>query len=48
MLLVNGMFTVAALQIVAEVVLVITGVGFTVTVTVCVLPVQPAAFGVTV
>lgn len=47
---VNGIFTVPPLQIVAELALVITGVGFTVTVTVCAVPVQLPAdeVGVTV
>jgi hypothetical protein len=39
-LAVSGMFTVAALQIVAVDALVIVGAGFTVTVTVCGVPVQ--------
>ena len=47
---VNGILTVPPLQIVAEDALVIAGVGFTVTVTVCALPVHPPPLdvGVTV
>ena len=50
MLLVNGTLTVAPLQIVAVLALVIAGVGFTVTVTVCGVPAQlpPVEVGVTV
>ena len=40
-LLVNGMLTVSPLHIVAELTLVITGVGFTVTVTAVLGPVHP-------
>ena len=49
-LLVNGMLTVPPLHIVAELALVITGVGFTVTLTVCSAPMQLPALevGVTV
>ena len=49
-LLVNGMFTVPPLHIVAELALVIAGVGFTVTLTVCPAPMQlpPIEVGVTV
>jgi hypothetical protein len=48
-LLVNGMLTVPPLQIVAEEALVIVGAGLMVTVTVKLLPVQPAPdVGVTV
>ena len=49
-LLVNGMFTVSPLHIVAELALVIAGVGFTVTLTVCPEPIQlpPLEVGVTV
>ena len=49
-LLVNGMLTVSPLHIVAELTLVITGVGFTVTMTVCPEPMQlpPMEVGVTV
>ena len=49
-LLVNGMLTVPPLQIVAELALVIAGVGFTVTLTVCPAPTQlpPIEVGVTV
>ena len=42
------MLTVPPLHKVAEVVLVITGVGFTVTVAVCAVPGQPPAVGVMV
>ena len=49
-LLVNGMDTVPPLQIVAVLGLVIVGGGFTVTVTVCEVPIQPSGVevGVTV
>ena len=49
-LLVNGILTVPPLQIVAVLALVIAGVGFTVTVTVCAVPAQlpPVEVGVTV
>ena len=49
-LLVNGMLTVPPLHIVAELALVIAGVGFTVTLTVCPAPMQlpPIEVGVTV
>ena len=49
-LLVNGMLTVPPLHIVAELALVIAGVGFTVTLTVCPAPMQLPAIevGVTV
>ena len=49
-LLVNGMLTVSPLHIVAELALVITGVGFTVILTVCPAPMQlpPLDVGVTV
>ena len=49
-LLVNGMLTVSPLQIVAELALVIAGVGFTITLTVCPTPMQlpPLEVGVTV
>ena len=49
-LLVNGMLTVSPLHIVAELALVITGVGFTVTLIVCSAPMQlpPMEVGVTV
>ena len=49
-LLVNGMLTVSPLHIVAELALVIAGVGFTVTMTVCPAPKQlpPLEVGVTV
>ena len=49
-LLVNGMLTVPPLHIVAELALVIAGVGFTVTLTVCPAPMQLPALevGVTV
>ena len=49
-LLVNGILTVAPLQMVAELALVIAGVGLTVTVTVCPAPAQlpPLDVGVTV
>ena len=39
-LLVNGMLTVPPLHIVAELALVIAGVGFTVTLTICSAPIQ--------
>lgn len=50
MLLVRGILTVCPEQIVAVLALVIAGVGFTVTVTVCAAPVQlpPLDVGVTV
>ena len=49
-LLVNGMLTVSPLHIVAELTLVIDGIGFTVTLTVCPVPIQlpPMEVGVTV
>ena len=49
-LLVNGMLIVSPLHIVAELTLVIAGVGFTVTLTVCPAPIQlpPLEVGVTV
>ncbi len=47
-LLVNGMLAVPPLQMVAAFVLVITGVGFTVIVTVCAIPGHPPEVGVTV
>ena len=49
-LLVNGMLIVSPLHIVAELTLVIAGVGFTVTLTVCPAPKQlpPLEVGVTV
>ena len=49
-LLVNGMLTVPPLHIVAELALVIAGIGFTVTLTVCPAPMQLPALevGVTV
>ena len=47
-LLVNEILTVPPLQIVAVLVLVIAGVGFTVIVTVCPAPVHPPKVGVTV
>ena len=49
-LLVNGMLTVSPLHIVAELALVITGVGFTVTLTICSAPKQlpPMEVGITV
>lgn len=48
MFAVSGILTVPPLQMVAELALVIAGAGFTVTVTVCGVPGQLPALGVTV